>query len=50
MICILKVVMYFLLKEIRMIDVVAGYARGYNAEQICPFLKSLRDKIGRAHV
>ena len=25
-----------------MIDVVAGYARGYNAEQIRPFLKSLR--------
>jgi len=26
-----------------MIDVVAGYARGYNAEQIRPFLKSLRN-------
>jgi len=26
-----------------MIDLVAGYARGYNAEQIRPFLKSLRE-------
>jgi len=31
------------LKRWKMIDLVAGYARGYNAEQIRPFLKSLRD-------